>query len=37
MALPTIVLYEGGQKAEVLLGKDNVNEANIEALIAKHI
>ena len=36
MAIPTVVLYENGEKAEVLLGKDNVNEATIEALITKH-
>ena len=37
MALPSLVLYEGGQKVEALLGKDSANESNIEALIQKYI
>jgi hypothetical protein len=36
MGIPTMVIYEGGEKLETL-GKDDANEANIEALVQRHI
>ena len=36
LGLPAIVIYESGQKVEELV-KDEVTEANIEALIQRHI
>jgi len=36
MGLPVVAIYEGGQKLEELV-KDDCTEANIEAMIARHI
>ena len=36
MGIPTMVIYQGGEKLETL-GKDDATEANVEALINRHI
>jgi thioredoxin 1 len=36
MGIPTMVVYEGGEKLETL-GKDDASEANIEALVQRYI
>ena len=36
MGIPTMVVYEKGEKVETL-GKDDASEANIEAFIQRHI
>jgi len=36
LGLPVIAIYEGGQKLEELI-KDDATEANIEAMIQRHI
>jgi len=36
MGIPTMVVYEGGEKLETLM-KDDASEANVEALIQRHI
>jgi thioredoxin 1 len=36
MSLPTLALYENGQKMESIL-KEGMTESNIEAFIQKHI
>jgi len=36
MGLPVMAVYENGEKLEEII-KDDVNEANIEALIGRHI
>ena len=36
MGIPTFVVYEGGEKVETL-GKEDATEANVEALIGRHI
>jgi hypothetical protein len=36
MSLPTLAIYEGGQKVDSIL-KDGIAERNIEAFIQRHI
>ena len=36
MSLPTLAIYENGQKVESLL-KEGIGESNIEAMIQRHI
>jgi len=36
LGLPVVAIYEGGQKVEELI-KDDATEANIEAMILRHI
>jgi len=36
MSLPTLAIYENGQKGETVL-KEGINESNIEDFIQRHI
>jgi hypothetical protein len=36
MSLPTLAIYENGQKVESIL-KDSIAESSVEAFIQKHI